>query len=80
MGSALGYFDGSSCDPENQPVLFVDSNTPKSGKIPFQRFRLPFALITVSGDVFQYFIDLFQRLSIFVLPVNIIFPRGVRPY
>ena len=67
-------------DPIHQPVLFVDTAAPETGKISNQWFRFPQAVVSISYNVLKQLIDLPKGLTIFCLPVHIVFPAVFGKY
>lgn len=74
MVSELGDQDGVIFDFIDDPVLVADPSGPVSGKIVFQGFGFPEALIFISQDVFDKGVDPVQISFIRVLPIQIVFP------
>ena len=69
MRAALSDLNFSVFDPENYPILAVDTNAPKTGKIAGKRFGFAHTFITVSVNVFKEIVYFFQSLFILSLPV-----------
>lgn len=79
MRTALPYLESPILNTENQTILFINMNTPKAGKLALERFRLSLALVSVAVNILNETVDLFQRLLILRLPVQIGLPRFILP-
>ncbi len=64
---------------ENETVGFVDVNTPPSGKISAEWFRLTNAVVAVTVDALEKCVDFLEHSSVATLPVGIFRPCAVVP-
>ena len=67
----------SVLNDKDEPVLFVNANTPPSGEIPRKRLRLADAIISVALDAGDERVDALQRTAVKPLPFEVLIPREV---
>ena len=64
---------------EDESVCLVDANTPPSGKISAEWFRLTNAVVAVAVYAFEKLVDAFRHLGVDRNNVAKLFPRLVMP-
>jgi hypothetical protein len=77
MFSAFRYEYRIIIDTVYQPVFFVDSPTPETFQLVFQRLGFSDALVAVPFYVPEKFIDFPSKSAVMFHPVTIVFPCGV---
>ena len=66
-------------ESEYYSVGFVDAYAPPAGKVAFEWFRLPYAIVAVAVNAFEEVVYSLESLLVAALPVRIFLPCPVVP-
>ena len=79
MACAGIYFEHSVDESEYYSVGFVDAYAPPAGKVAFERFWLPYAIVSVAVNALKKVVYSLERLLVAALPVRVFLPCPVVP-
>ena len=69
MAFALNYLTDIANNAVDESVLSINAATPPTLEVSFQRFRLAYADISVSQNVFNQHVDALDGLLVVRMPV-----------
>jgi len=79
MSAALNKYKLVFFNAINNAVIIINTSTPITLPISFQRFRVAYTLIGVTFDVSDKLVDFLQGFSVLSLPIEIIIPCVISP-
>ena len=79
MAPALNNLQTAVVNSEHDSVFVIDSDTPVSGQISRERFRLSCAFISVKINILDQSVDFLQSRLVFALPLQIFRPGIIVP-